>query len=590
MGLMEKMRGATGPVLWVLVFAFGILFMLQDTDVFSVMQAGPRSLGEVDGRSISQTDYNERINAYTEQYTQENGTAPSIEERARFRELVWDQLVVELALQSEMEKLGIQVSDREVVEAVTGENPDPIIRQIFGRPDGTIDRATLRSLIEQPEMRSDWLLIEDQIRENRMQQKVNRFMQSAVMVTTREVEQEYLRENSRASVSFIRFPYSNISDSEVEVSDSELQAYHRDNSDDFEREKTWEFSYVSFSKAPTAEDTLRSKEELAQLRQDFASTSDDSVFVQLNFSTTEFDGSFKSRDDVRQPYTVVFELEEGEVSQPLIDENQVAIAKKIEQRDDEVKYAVISRVIAADRTITRREAEAADFREFARLDGFDAEAEMQELQVREATATKGTPFIPGIGQSRVTMSALESMSEGDISEVIELDDQFLVIQVESVMEKGVRPLDEVRRQVENAVRREKRRDLMVERIGERYAGAASLQAIAEESDRSIQTAESLRMSANNISGAGREPGLIGAIFRAEEGELIGPYRGENAAFFFVVENHEKADLAGLGDDERQRIRTRLNQEKNQVFTRQLVARLQEEAEVTDNRQRMFGGM
>ena len=138
---MEKLRGATGPVLWVLVFAFGILFMLQDTDVFSVIQAGPRNLGEVDGRPITQADYNQRVNAYTEQHTQRNGTPPSIEERARFRELAWEQLVVEQALQSEMQKLGIQVSDREVIEAITGENPDPVIRQIFGRPDGSIDTA-----------------------------------------------------------------------------------------------------------------------------------------------------------------------------------------------------------------------------------------------------------------------------------------------------------------------------------------------------------------------------------------------------------------------------------------------------------------
>lgn len=584
------MRGATGPVLWVLVFAFGILFMLQDTDVFSVLQAGPTNLGEVNGQPITQSDYNQRINAYTEQYTQQNGVPPSIEERERFREMVWDQLIVELALQSEMKKLGIQVSDREVVDAIIGENPDPLIRQIFGTPDGGIDRATLRALIEQPEMRNDWIMIEDQIRENRMQQKVNSFMQSAVMVTRREVEQEYLRENSRASVSFVRFPYSNISDSEVELSDSDIEAYYRQNSGDFEREKTWEFSYVSFSKAPTQEDTLRSKENIAELREDFATTSDDSMFVQLNFSTTDFDGSFKSRDEVREPYTVVFDLEEGEVSQPLIDENQVAIVKNIERRGDEVRHAVISRVIAADRTITRREAEAADFREFARLDGFEAEAETQGYEIQRATATRGTPFIPGIGQSRVTLNALESMGRNDISDVIELDDKFLIIRVENVEEKGVRPLEEVRRQVENAVRSERRRDVMMNRIAERYAGSGSLQAISDASERSIQTAENFRLSSNNISGAGREPGLVGAVFRAEEGELTGPFRGENAAFFFVVDSKSMADMADLSDSERERIRTRLGQQKNQTFTRQLVARLQEQADVTDNRQRLFGGM
>lgn len=587
MGFMEKMRGATGPVLWVLVFAFGILFMLQDTDVFSVLQAGPRSMGEVDGRPITQNDYNQRLNAFTENYTRQTGNPPSIEQRATFEELVWNQLVVERALEGEMERLGIDVTDREIVEAILGDNPDPIIRQLFGRPDGSIDRATLRALIDQPETQSDWIMIEDQIRENRRQQKLNQFMQSSIMVTNREIEQDFIQTNTRASVSFVRFPYSDISDSEIEVSDSELRAWHRENARQFERERTWDFRFVSFSKAATAEDTARALQSIAEFRNDFATTTNDSMFVEMNFTTTPFTSSLVDRDDVPSAFAAVLDLEVGEVTEPLISGNEVALVKKTGSEGNQVSFAVLSRVIAADRTITRQQANAEDFREFARLDGFEREAEQQGYTITEATATKGAPFVPGLGESRVTLRALERLSRNQISPVIELDDRFIVLIVDRVTEPGVRPLAEVRQQVENAVRAEKRRDIMMQRVRDLYAGAASLDAISEQSQRSIQTASAVRMNSTTISGAGREPGVVGAIFGTQPETLTGPIRGENAAFFLVVTEREDADLADLTQSERDRIRTRLAQQKTRTFTEQLVERLQEQVRVRDFRQQLM---
>ncbi|MCH8567055.1 MAG: SurA N-terminal domain-containing protein [Balneolales bacterium] len=580
------MRSSTGPVLWVLVVAFGVLFMLQDTDVFSALQAGQRNLGDVDGRPITQTEYNARVSNFTEQFTRQNGNPPSIEERARFEEIAWEQMVIELALQSEMERLGIDVSDEEIIEAILGDDPDPIIRQIFGRPDGSIDRATLRALIDQPETQADWVMIENQIRENRKQLKINQFMQSAVMVTSREINQDYIRNNTTASVEFVRFPFSDISDSEIEVTDRELRDYHRANSSQFERDKTWRFRYVSFSKEATAQDTLNSKNQLERIRSDFETSVDDSLFVRLNFSTTPYNGSFRSRDEIRDVYHIVFDMEVGEVSAPLVDENQVAIIKKTGRQGDQVRFAKVTRVITADATISDMERQAADFQAFAVMEGFETEAERANLEIRETSATRGAPFVPGIGESRVTLRELEKLSRNNISDLIELDNQFLVIQVLQVTDKGVRPLDEVRQQVENAVRAEKRRQIMFDRVSSQYSNSSSLQELADRAERSVQSASNIRMNSTNISGAGREPGIVGAIFGSETNTLKGPIKGENAVFFFIVTERTDADLANLSSSERERIRTRLTQQKTRTFTEQLVDRLKEQSRVRDLRNRV----
>jgi peptidyl-prolyl cis-trans isomerase D len=79
MGFMEKIRSSTAPVLWVLVLAFGLLFMLQDTQVFDAVLAGPRTMGEVNGRPITSELYNQRLNAFTEQHRQQTGNPPNRE-------------------------------------------------------------------------------------------------------------------------------------------------------------------------------------------------------------------------------------------------------------------------------------------------------------------------------------------------------------------------------------------------------------------------------------------------------------------------------------------------------------------------------
>jgi peptidyl-prolyl cis-trans isomerase D len=688
MGFMEKMRSSTAPILWVLVVAFGVLFMLQDTQVFDAVMAGPRTMGEVDGRPITSEQFNQRLNSFTEQHRQQTGNPPNREQLAQYQEFVWDQMVVELALQTQMENIGIKVTDAEIRDAVFGDNPDPIIRQFFTGPDGNIDRGALRAFIEAEEAAADLIIIEQQIRERRMQEKINQYVQTSVFVTDREVERDFINNNTRASVSFVRFPFSDVSDDEITVSDSELRAYHRNNSNEFKQDKTWRFRYVSFSLEPTSEDTVRTLADVNGFRDAFAMAENDSLFLLDNFSQTQYDNRFRSPDELRPAFYGVFDLETGEVSEAAIDNDTAVIYKKTgtrnanenyvrsqyirlnftqESRNDrrslaneivsslqngadfsefirhsndsrtaarggdtgfitadeldnalarplfrasegsvvgpiehdgafhiyrvnsrtnqEVSYVTFGRLIEADplQTIQAQQNLADEFREDAIAFGFEDEAARAEYTIQEATATKGNPFIVGLGESRLTKRAIAHLRRGSISETVELDDQFLVILVDEVREEGVRPLDEVRSQVEAAVKRDKRRAILVDRVRSQFSGHDSLEAIAEVAEKQVQTAANVRMSSNNISGAGREPGLIGAIFAADTGVLKGPKKGENAVFFFKVDEVEHANTENLTDSERERIRNRLLQQKTQVFTASLVDQLRDQARIRDHR-------
>src|SRR5699024_8221275 len=121
MGVMEKMRKSTSVILWVLIFSFGILWMLADTNMFDVMQQGARTLGSVNGEEVSLEEYNSRTSYFIEQYTQRTGNSVTPEIRSSLEQRAWDEIVTGKLLQQKMDELGIEVTDKEVVDMIRSE-------------------------------------------------------------------------------------------------------------------------------------------------------------------------------------------------------------------------------------------------------------------------------------------------------------------------------------------------------------------------------------------------------------------------------------------------------------------------------------
>jgi peptidyl-prolyl cis-trans isomerase D len=689
MGLMEKLRNSTKAIFWILILSFGLLWGLADTGAIDSIMLGPRSLGEVNGRSITAEDFNARVNAYTQRHQDQMGQAPDMETRTFYEELAWDELILERIIESEMERLGIRVTDEEVVEMITGPQPHPMVAQFFTREDGSIDRLAMQAAIEAPENAPIWLNIEAQLREQRSREKLNAYIESSLRVTDDEVRGEFVRENSTASVQFVRFPFSAVDDSEISVSDAEIRSYFRANRDEFQQERSWRFQFVEFSKQPTAEDTLRIITEIIDLRDEFARADNDSIFVRQNFSDRPFFGGWLNPSEASWFIADVFALEDGEVTNPVVHDGVVTIAKRSESRtgteqftrvrkirlpftednrgtveasardiiarvnagelfadmalnlsahpssarggdlgyisrdefstpisnavfnarpgtitqpladenaflifeivdrtNREVRAAQFSRIIEADggNTIRRMREEAIDFREYADLDGFDRESERRGYTVQTGFATKDTPFITGIGQSRVLLSELAKVNRANtIPEVIELDDRFLVINVTEVLEAGTRPLDDVRAQIETTIRNDKRRDITRNRVQQLRSAHSTLEALAAADSKEVQTVSTLRMSANTIPGAGREPRVVGAAFGAPLNTVSNVILGDNAAFVIVVTERESANPDDMPASFRIQTQQRLQQEKNQAFQEVWIERLKEQAEINDFR-------
>lgn len=692
MGLMDKFRASTKYILWVLIFSFVILWSLADTQVFDSMVAGPRSLGTVNGEPISFEEYNQTVNNYMQNYQFQTGENASAELRSYYEELAWDNLVMQKILKGELSRLGIRVTDEEIVEMITGPNPAPFIAQQFAREDGSIDRVALQQAIEAPENAQIWVNIENQLREQVAMEKLNRYISNAVKVSDVEINSEFINQNSTANARFVRFPYSEITDSMVTVTDSDLRAYVNKNADRYKQEKSYRFKYVTFTKQATAEDSTRIYTEIENLREQFRMSTNDSLFVIDNLSTAPFNSTFRARNQVQEEYDVVFSMQNGDVSQVIQSAGKVSIIKRIDSRsgermsrisqiqipfDDqnkseiatralelalqlrggadftqiamanstdfssnstggdigfvknsdrpktlseavassainaivgptehegsfyiqkvtarettEVKFVEMSLNVEADPfgTIDRQARAADDFSFYAREDGFEAEATRRVFVLQEAFATEGNPFISGLGQSRIVMNYLMRAKVDDISDAIDMDSQFIVIELTEIIPAGIRPMDDIRPQIETLVRNEKRKEMMLARVKEQTAGQNGLDAIASATTRNVSMANDLRLSEFTLPGAGREPMIVGAAFALAPNTLSAPIAGESAVYMVEVLNRTIADPATMPDQDRTTIRTRLEQTRSAAYQQSWIEELKNKATIEDFRTRVL---
>ena len=589
MGVMTKMRDNTAVVLYVLIFAFGVLWVVTDVCDPQMMTAGPRALGIVNGEPISVEEYNSRVQYYTNAYTQQTGASMTPELRAIYESQVWDELINSKLLEQKMDELGITVTDQELLDMVFGDNPDPLIRQYFQREDGTVDRFMIENVLTDPTYSQEAMAIEVQLRQKRRQEKLSNFITAGLQVTDQAVMEEFNKRNSFADVAFVRFPYSDVSEEELSVSDSDLTDFYNDHKESYKTEEAYRAQFVAFSTLPTAADTAIVLEDLNRLREQFAETTDDSLFLLRQQSTTGYNGVFISKDDLREDYAPVLDVAKGEVTDVINLGTSAAIIKKVDERGSEIKFAVMSLAFEAQPGTIDEAFEAADDFVFyvTEESSFEEEAERVGLEVNEVFATKGNTFVSGLGSSQQVLDFFESSEVGEVSEPIELGSRFVVLKLSEVTEEGYRPLDEVRAQVETRVKNEQRREIMTQRVKDLLATSSTLESLSEAAGKEVQTAAGIAASSMVLTGGGREPQIIGSIFAMDQGQTSGALEGANGVYVVRVDSKTTPESTNLTDATAQSIRTELEQEMNQRYLAVWLDQLKDEADIKDNRNRLI---
>ncbi|MCS6974072.1 MAG: SurA N-terminal domain-containing protein [Cyclobacteriaceae bacterium] len=290
MAFIGRLREKLGA--WVAVFVFVAigLFILGDLFSSNSMLFNQNDVGEIGGHTISLEEFQQAVKEREASYILNFNRQPGEREMITLRQQAWEMLILKYAIQPQYEKVGLQVTDDEVVDMITGKNVDEAIRQSFiNQQTGEFDRAALGNYINQiksmpvgSEPRVRWEIFERELRPARERIKYENLLIKSAYVTTAQAELEYHLQNDVAEVKYLFVPYYSVSDTSVTVSDSELRSYYNKNKERYRAEHTRDLKYVVFPIIPSSTDTLEVKEEITRMAAELKTAENDSIYAVNN--------------------------------------------------------------------------------------------------------------------------------------------------------------------------------------------------------------------------------------------------------------------------------------------------------------------
>jgi parvulin-like peptidyl-prolyl isomerase len=184
--------------------------------------------------------------------------------------------------------------------------------------------------------------------------------------------------------------------------------------------------------------------------------------------------------------------------------------------------------------------------------------------------------IPGLGSQRqmIRWAFEEDTKVGDVKRFTVPNGGFVVAQVQGKNVKGLMSTEKASVTALPAIRKEKKAKMIMDRIS-----ATTLEDIASAEGQTVRTAAALNMKTPTLSGAGREPKVIGTAFGLKEGETSKAIEGTNGVYFVqVTKVTPAAEMPNYQTDA-----NRLSTAKTGNVSRLLINALKEAAEVEDNR-------
>ena len=191
--------------------------------------------------------------------------------------------------------------------------------------------------------------------------------------------------------------------------------------------------------------------------------------------------------------------------------------------------------------------------------------------------------VSGLGTARrvVRWAWDDDREEGNIGLLENDGNGYVVVVLTDKLEEGTSSFEMVQTQCLEAAKKDAKKALVLERLENASAGAATIEAVATAAGKEVRTL-SFRISQFNISGVGNEAKVVGTICGLEPGTLSPVILGENGAFVALTSPANPApqiDYANMAQNTQRSIR-------NLVGTQAYKA-LQDKAKIEDMRYMMF---
>jgi peptidyl-prolyl cis-trans isomerase D len=371
MGMMAKMR-SLAPWFIVTVGGLFVIFMvLSDSKIGDSMGRASNDIGEVNGETITYQEFANLLDRYREFQLQQSGQEIQESQMEQFRDQVWETLVTQKLMEQKIKDFDLTVADNEIAELLTGPNPPQSVTQYFIDSTGVFNREAYDLAIRNPQNKTAVLQLEDQVRQQLLQEKLTSLVNASAFVTDEEIKRKFVDNNIKMNADYVLVTLSAQTDSTLQANDDEIASYYNSHKDDYKREEARKIKYVLFKTGASHGDTVGVENNLnAILKKMQADTSGFKTYVEIYSDNPYTLDTLQISQIPAAAQDLVANSDLGSFVGPILTNDGYIlyrVAKRIKSKDKLVKASHILIKEKADADAAYRELKAgADFAEMAK--------------------------------------------------------------------------------------------------------------------------------------------------------------------------------------------------------------------------------
>ncbi|MBN2424447.1 MAG: peptidylprolyl isomerase [Calditrichaceae bacterium] len=596
--MMTKLREFSKLFIIIVALSFiGLMVFEWGADI-SGQQRVDDVVGSVNGEELKYAQFEKLFQQlYENDRAQTGKTNYSEEELQRLRDMVWEQFIQRTLFSAEMEKLGISVSDSEVIYQIYNYPLDDFKRHPAFQTNEVFDINKYRMSFSNPEI--PWRQIEEIYRGQIPFVKLQNIISNTVHVTDDEVLEEFKKTNIKVKCDYLGV--TNLAfNQNIEVSENAISKYYKDHIDEYKQDEQRQLSYIIFPIDITKNDTMRVFEDFEKIK---ARLQNGEEFGRLALEYSEDPsvnsnkgdlGYFEKGSMVKEFEEAAFSANPGDIVGPVLSSFGYHLIKvedkKTEEGKEQVKAShILIKVSPAPSTVESQGNAAREFKEYAAEQGCAKVAKERNYTIQETGLfEEGSGYIPGIGVES-SISKFAFAGELNESAVYQLDKGYGVFIISEIKKAGYKDLESVRTIVENSVRleiaREKAREF-AEGFKEKINSGMSFEEIAQQDkDEKIKyNTTPLFTIDSRVPGIGKSIEFNATAFSLNPGQ-ISDLVETDAGFYYLKLLEKTAFDSSAYQVQFESIKRRLFSAKRNTVFQKWYENLKANADIVDNRKR-----
>ena len=247
--------------------------------------------------------------------------------------IVWDREIRRVLLSEQYESLGLTAEKEQINNSLrTSLANNPTFQDEFGLFNELKLQEYLANVKNaadngNPQAYNAWLDFEADTENSVLENTYFNMIKGGLITTLVEGKQEYQYQNNNIDIEFMQIPFENIADADVVIIDTEIEAYVKANSEDYEVDSQVDIQYVTFNEDPSTDDNEKAKVAISELTNDFETTSNIAEYVNLNSDVTYTDSWFLKNQLPKAIASDLMSQKLNEIYGPYKEDNSYKLAR-----------------------------------------------------------------------------------------------------------------------------------------------------------------------------------------------------------------------------------------------------------------------